>query len=116
MKLLFDQNLLPYLVVRLADLFPGSRHVRDVGLERADDETVWRHALNHGFAIVSKDSDFQERSQLAGSAPRVVWIRRGNCSTTEIEAMPMLRISRRSSKALVQASSSCCEESGDLSR
>jgi len=34
---------------------------------------------------VTKDSDFQERSQLAGSAPKVVWIRRGNCSTREIE-------------------------------
>ena len=36
---------------------------------------------------MTKDSDFQERSQLAGSAPKVVWIRRGNCSTADIEAM-----------------------------
>jgi predicted nuclease of predicted toxin-antitoxin system len=36
---------------------------------------------------VTKDSDFQERSQLAGSAPRIVWVRRGNCSTQQIEAL-----------------------------
>ena len=87
MKLLFDQNLSPSLVALLADLFPQSLHIRDAGLARADDELVWRFALDRGFAIVTKDSDFQERSQFAGSAPKIVWIRRGNCSTNDIEAM-----------------------------
>ena len=87
MKLLFDQNLSPRLVDSLAEVFPESLHVRSVGLERAADEAVWRFALERGFTIVTKDSDFQERSQLAGSAPKVVWIRRGNCSTADIEAM-----------------------------
>jgi predicted nuclease of predicted toxin-antitoxin system len=31
MKLLFDQNLSPKLVRRLADLFPDSSHVQAVG-------------------------------------------------------------------------------------
>lgn len=87
MKLLFDQNLSPRLVALLADVFPQSRHVRDAGLERADDLTVWRFALAHGLAIVTKDSDFQERSQIAGSAPKIVWIRRGNCTTHDIQTM-----------------------------
>ena len=87
MKLLFDQNPSPNLVARLADIFPQSLHVREAGLERADDLTVWRFALERGFAIVTKDSDFQERSQTASSAPGIVWIRRGNCSTRDIEAL-----------------------------
>lgn len=87
MKLLFDQNLSPRLVDSLAELFPQSLHVQTVTLDRASDETVWRFALEHGFVIVSKDSDFQERSQVANSAPKVVWIQRGNCSTKDIEAM-----------------------------
>jgi len=86
-KLLFDQNLAPISVARLGDLFPQSLHVREAGLERADDLTVWRFALEHGFAIVTKDSDFQERSQIASSAPGIVWIRRGNCSTRDIEVL-----------------------------
>lgn len=94
MKLLFDQNISPNLVALLADVFPGSLHVREAGLERATDESVWRFALERGFAIVTKDSDFQERSQMAGSAPRVVWVRRGNCSTREIEAMLRKHASR----------------------
>ena len=87
MKLLFDQKLSPILVARLADVFPHSLHVREAGLERADDLSVWRFALEHGFAIVTKDADFQERSQIASSKPGIVWIRRGNCSTRDIEAM-----------------------------
>jgi predicted nuclease of predicted toxin-antitoxin system len=87
LKLLFDQNLSPQLVDAFATLFPGSRHVRQEGLDRADDQHVWRFARDHGFAIVTKDSDFQERSQLAGSKPHVIWIRRGNCSTAQVEQL-----------------------------
>lgn len=87
MKLLFDQNLAPALAKRLADLFPDSVHVREAGLERAVDIDIWRYALEHGLAIVTRDSDFQELGQMALTAPRVVWIRRGNCSTAQIEAL-----------------------------
>jgi predicted nuclease of predicted toxin-antitoxin system len=47
-KLLFDQNLAPRLVRDLATSYPGAAHVRDFGLQRADDETVWTHAAAHG--------------------------------------------------------------------
>ncbi len=40
MKLLFDENLSHYLVGMLEVLFPRSIHVRDVGLERADDRAI----------------------------------------------------------------------------
>ena len=58
-----------------------------MGLDSADDEVVWSFAAHHGLAIVSKDSDFRQRSFLLGHPPKVVWIRRGNCSTDEIEAI-----------------------------
>ena len=73
--------------MRLSDVFPGSLHVRELGLERAPDEDVWRIALERGLVIVTRDSDFQERAQIAIEAPRIVWIRRGNCSTAEIEGL-----------------------------
>jgi predicted nuclease of predicted toxin-antitoxin system len=84
-RLLFDQNLAPTLVRRLGDLFPGSAHVREVGLERAGDEEVWAYAAAHDYTIVSKDADYHQLSFLRGSPPKTVWIRRGNCSTAEIE-------------------------------
>jgi predicted nuclease of predicted toxin-antitoxin system len=86
-RLLFDQNLAPRLVAQLADVFPGSVHVRDLGMARAVDDAVWRYALAHELAIVSKDSDFHQRSFLAGPPPKVVWIRLGNCTTDDIEAL-----------------------------
>ena len=85
MKLLFDQNLSFKLVGRLADLYPDAAHVRDVGLASADDGVVWDYARTQGFVIVSKDSDFYQRSLVTGNPPKVVWIRRGNCSTADIE-------------------------------
>src|SRR5213593_4048314 len=57
MKLLFDQNVSPKLVNRLADLFPGSSHVQSVGLDCASDDQVWEHARLNGFALVTKDAD-----------------------------------------------------------
>lgn len=87
MRLLFDQNLSPRLLVDLVDLHQGCTHVREVGLATADDDVVWRYAAEHGFAIVSKDADFHERSFLLGHPPKVIWIRRGNCSTDEIASI-----------------------------
>ena len=79
MRLLFDQNLSPRLLALLADLYGGSTHVRNEGLEAADDDTAWEYAALHGFAIVSKDADFHQRSFLLGAPPKVIWIQRGNC-------------------------------------
>lgn len=87
MKLLLDQNLSPRLVRSLGDVFPGSSHVRDVGLGAADDDAVWEYAKRHGFAIVSKDSDFHQRSLVLGPPPKVIWVRLGNCSTADIERL-----------------------------
>jgi predicted nuclease of predicted toxin-antitoxin system len=86
-RLLLDQNLSYRLVRSLSDVFPNSLHVHDVGLARADDDAVWAYALDHDLIIVSKDSDFRQRSFLQGAPPKVVWIRRGNCSTQEIDGL-----------------------------
>lgn len=84
MRFLFDQNLSPHLRDLLADLYPGSIHVRDVGLQSADDASVWDYAATQGLTIVSKDSDFRQRSFLFAHPPKVIWLRRGNCSTSEV--------------------------------
>jgi predicted nuclease of predicted toxin-antitoxin system len=87
MKLLFEQNLSPRLVNRLADIFPDSNHVDNLGMAQADDSDVWVYAQNKGFVIVTKDGDYNELLILCGFPPKIIWIRRGNCSTSEIEAM-----------------------------
>jgi predicted nuclease of predicted toxin-antitoxin system len=87
MKLLFDENLSHKLVRLLADLFPDSVHVRDVGLKAADDPVVWEYAKTNGLMIVSKDSDMHQRSFVFGYPPKVIWVRLGNCSTSDVERL-----------------------------
>ena len=77
MKLLLDDNLSPRLVETLADLFPGSVHVHEVGLGGAEDAAVWAFTRTNSFTIVSKDSDFMDRSILEGCPPKVIWVRLG---------------------------------------
>jgi predicted nuclease of predicted toxin-antitoxin system len=55
-KLLFDHNISPLLVKRLADLFPESAHVFTLRLHEATDAEVWLVARERGFALVSNAS------------------------------------------------------------
>lgn len=87
MKILVDQNLPPVLAEFLEREFPGSAHVRTIGLRDALDSELWDHARRDGFVIMSKDSDFRQRSFLLGHPPKVIWIRTGNCSTASLCAM-----------------------------
>ena len=79
-SLLFDQNISPRLVERLADIYPGSAHV-------FTDIEIWQYAHNHDYMIVTKDADFSEFGVVKGFPPKIIWIRRGNCSTQEIETI-----------------------------
>jgi predicted nuclease of predicted toxin-antitoxin system len=87
MKLLFDENLSHKLVELLVDIFPNSVHVRTVGLKTAVDRLVWEYAKRNDLMIVSKDSDMHQRSFLFGAPPKVIWVRLGNCSTTDVEKL-----------------------------
>jgi predicted nuclease of predicted toxin-antitoxin system len=86
-RLLLDENLSPRLAQDLADLFPGSAHVRDLGLKAADDQAIWQRAAAGGFGIVTKDDDFRQRAFLLGHPPKVIWLSLGNCTTTEVLAV-----------------------------
>jgi len=83
-KLLLDENLSHRILPRIVDCYPGSSHVKDHGLSQADDETVWTFAAQNGFAIVSKDADFHQRSLVRGHPPKFIYLRLGNCPTRRI--------------------------------
>ena len=87
MKLLLDQNLSPKLVAHLADSYSGSAHVHELGLSEVTDSELWEYARDNGFTLVSKDSDFADLSVISGLPPKFVWVRRGNCSTSEIRLL-----------------------------
>ncbi|MDE2155540.1 MAG: DUF5615 family PIN-like protein [Xanthomonadaceae bacterium] len=82
---MYDENLSPKLVMALNDVFPDSAHVDRVGLGGASDREVWEYARDNGYTLISKDSDFQEMSLLHGYPPKVIWLKRGNCTNKQIE-------------------------------
>jgi len=71
-SLLLDENLSPRLLQRLASLFPGLVHVRDIGLKQASDEMIWDWAKTNRYTIVTTDADFAVLSGSRGWPPKVI--------------------------------------------
>ncbi|MCC6586898.1 MAG: DUF5615 family PIN-like protein [Bryobacterales bacterium] len=85
MKLLLDENLSKKLVLRLADLYPGSAHVASFDMLSRPDREIWAFAQQEGFIIVSTDADFYELATTLGPPPKVVWLRRWTHPTRDAE-------------------------------
>ncbi len=84
MKLLLDENLSDQIIYRIVDLYPDSKHVKTVALTNTDDALIWEYAKVNDFVIVSKDSDFHQRSLLYGHPPKFIYLRIGNSPTSKI--------------------------------
>ena len=85
MKFLLDENLSPRLAPQLASLFGVLTHVRDIGLQRADDKVIWEWAKVNAYTVITADSDFVARSQRFGWAPKVIHIEQCDCPFRVIE-------------------------------
>jgi predicted nuclease of predicted toxin-antitoxin system len=96
-KLLLDENLSDRIVNRISDLYPDSTHVKALALTNTDDTVIWEYAKANNFAIVSKDSDFHQRSLVYGHPPKFIYLRVGNCPTARI-----VQILRKNFQTLVQ--------------
>ena len=51
------------------------------------DIEIWQYARDHDYMIVTKDADFSELGVVKGFPPKIIWIRRGNWSTQDIESV-----------------------------
>ncbi len=54
MKLLFNHNLSPRLVLILADLYPNSQHVFPLQIDQDDDRLIWDYALQNDYTLTRK--------------------------------------------------------------
>jgi predicted nuclease of predicted toxin-antitoxin system len=93
-KLLLDENLSHRLAAKLAGQFPGTVHVDEVGLRGQPDSSIWNHAMQQDFVIVSKDGDFRQLSLHRGSPPKVILLAVGNAGTNRIADLLMQSHSR----------------------
>jgi predicted nuclease of predicted toxin-antitoxin system len=86
MQFLIDAQLPPALARWLVGQGHTASHVLDLGLERADDRTIWNRAIASHAVIVTKDEDFAVRRALEMEGPAVVWGRFGNTTRLEVIA------------------------------
>jgi predicted nuclease of predicted toxin-antitoxin system len=100
-KLLLDENLSDRIVHRIVDLYPGSEHVKPLRLTNTDDGIIWEFAKKNDFVIVSKDSDFHQRSLLYGHPPKFIYLRVGNSPTSTIVKFLETSLKRSFNLALV---------------
>lgn len=77
-RFLVDAQLPPALARLISEHGHEAEHVTDIGPGDAPDRDLWRYALEHDAAIVTKDEDFANMVAVAREAPAVVWVRVGN--------------------------------------
>jgi predicted nuclease of predicted toxin-antitoxin system len=108
MKLLFDQNISFRIMRILPDSFADCRHVRSVGLNDCSDEKIWQFAKQNGFTVVTFDADFFDIAMLRRFPPKIVWLRTGNLTTSEIAECILLNFSNIAS--FIDSSEQYCLE------
>jgi hypothetical protein len=86
-QLLLDENLSERLLPLLIERFPGSSHVRLVGLGGASDSAIWEWAREQAQLLVTKDEDFLDLSVARGFPPKVVCLAIGNASNAATAAL-----------------------------
>ena len=87
MRFLVDAQLPPALARWLTGAGHDAQHVADLGLQASPDRVVWDHATAIGAVIVTKDEDFALRRTRVLVGPQVLWLRIGNCRTSDIEEL-----------------------------
>ena len=86
-RLLLDENLSERLLVMLAESFPDSAHVREIGLAGASDVALWRVATERDLTLVTRDADFVALSVVRGAPPKVIWLNTGNAGTVQTASL-----------------------------
>jgi predicted nuclease of predicted toxin-antitoxin system len=62
----------------LSEHFIGTKHVRDTCGILADDIIIWNYAKQNNFVMLTKDNDFDERSQIDEQPCKIVHLVCGN--------------------------------------
>ncbi|MEQ8404056.1 MAG: DUF5615 family PIN-like protein [Oceanicaulis sp.] len=81
MMFVVDQNLPVWLASWLRDQGHGAVHLREVGMQAADDSMVATLVRERRGVLITKDGDF---AQPPGPGAPVVWVRIGNATHSRL--------------------------------
>lgn len=88
MKILLDENLSFKLKLRLRSVFPNIVHVSDVKLMGIEDDNIFDYARRNNFdAIITNDEDYYWISLFKGFPPKIIWLRLGNMTTSNLASI-----------------------------
>ncbi|WP_425391160.1 DUF5615 family PIN-like protein [Ekhidna sp.] len=85
MRLMLDQNISYRPVKELSDVYPSIKHVKSLGLLNKEDQMIWNFAKDHDYTIVTFDADFFEFQLTKGFPPKLIWLRFGNSTRSELK-------------------------------
>ncbi len=92
MKFLIDNALSPTVSEGLKKMGYDSLHVREIGLQKADDNDIFERALQEDRTIISADTDFGYLlSKSDKNKPSVIIFRKGS-ERDPIKQIELLRI------------------------
>lgn len=85
MTLWLDAHISPHLADWIRDTV-GSVvvHVRDLGLNEAEDSLIFSGAREADAIVITKDRDFVELLSRLGPPPKVIWCTCGNTSNDRL--------------------------------
>jgi predicted nuclease of predicted toxin-antitoxin system len=76
-----------------------AKYLREIGLRDEDDDVLVDAAKRFGdIVIITKDSDFAHYVRTRGVPPQVLWLRCGNATKLEVQAL----LARKFEDALMQ--------------
>lgn len=84
MKLLLDANLSWRLKKSIKDDFDNVNHILDFFPHNEKDSVIWEFAKTNDFTIITNDLDFLNLLFAKGFPPKIVLLKIGNTSTSNI--------------------------------
>lgn len=87
MNLLLDENISWRIKSNLSKFVDKVIHVHDISNERLTDIEIWNYAKANSLIILTYDADFSDILNYKGFPPKIIWLRRGNMSKNQVEAL-----------------------------